>query len=72
MNDFEIRKLISELQNKYDQKISQLEKEISLLKQQLNNEEEVVVESDNALLNYYLNKSTYISNKQQYSATHTH
>ena len=57
MNDFEIKRLISQLQSKYDAKISELEREIAELKKQLTKENVVEInDSDNALLNYYLNK----------------
>ena len=57
MNDFEIKQLIYQLQNKYDQKISELEREIAELKKQLLKEPTVEQpEVGNALLNYYLNK----------------
>ena len=57
MNDFEIKQLIYQLQNKYDQKIAELEREIAELKNQLVKEPvKETHESGNALLSYYLNK----------------
>lgn len=57
MNDFEIKQLIYQLQNKYDQKIAELEREIAELKNQLVKEPvKENHESGNALLSYYLNK----------------
>lgn len=56
MNEFELLQLIKKIEQKFENKISELEKEIATLKQGNNVVVETPVKENSQLLNYYLNR----------------
>lgn len=56
MNEFELLQLIKKIEQKFENKIAELEKEIATLKQGNNVVVETPVKENSQLLNYYLNR----------------